>query len=169
MFSVTQTTIAARSVRLNTTTKRDVTRRYARAHTHSSSFSRRCIFFTALSLSLSLSEAPREFMLFHVMGSENVKLQKKKNAARALLLLESSLIREREKERDARPKKQSSRSRFLREKKFLERGKEALLERACSISCFGFFVNVYTFPTASKTRRRGGVFFFQTKKVNHTQ
>ena len=94
------------------------------------------------------------------MKWENVNLQKKKNAARALLLLEIVFdSREREKERDARPKKQSSRSRFLREKKFLERGKEALLERACSISCFVFFVNVYTFPTASKTRRRV-VFFF---------
>jgi len=157
MFSVTQTTIAARSVRLNTTTKRDVTRRYARTHTALLFLVGVC--FSPLSLFLSLSLKHLANIPRHVKW-ENVNLQKKKNAARALLLLEIVFdSREREKERDARPKKQSSRSRFLREKKFLERGKEALLERACSISCFVFFVNVYTFPTASKTRRRV-VFFF---------
>lgn len=85
--------------------------------------------------------------------------QKKKARARA----SSGIVRE--KERETRPK-QASRSRFLRTRK--SRQKEDV-SRERNLAFGGtrvlnfwvfFFVNVYTFPTAAKTRQRVVFFSF---------
>ena len=123
MFSVTQTTIAARSVRLNTTTKRDVTRRYARTHTALLFLVGVC--FSPLSLFLSLSLKHLANIPRHVKW-ENVNLQKKKNAARALLLLESSLIRERERRKEMRGRKNNLRARVFSARRSFSREEKKL-------------------------------------------
>ena len=101
------------------------------------------IYFSPLSFSLSIYiwSTSRAFCCFtNYVIPRHVKMWKcefaKKKTRRARFFWKSSLIRERRKE--MRPK-HSSRSRFLREKKFLERGK-AFLERkrACLISLFFF-------------------------------
>jgi len=122
------------------------------------------IYFSPLSFSLSIymKHLARVLLLHELCYStscENVKMwiRKKKNAPRALLL--EVVFDSREKERDAAetffalafsPREEVSWER----KSFF--GTQA---RVLNFLVF-FFINVYTFPTATKTRRQKGRIFF---------
>lgn len=131
------------------------------------SFSRRC-FQKALSLSVSLKYLARvgatsrnHVIPRHVMKCENVNSLLQKKNARALA---SSGI-EREGKRDAAETSFAlafSPHRQRRQKEDVSRERNLAFwgTRVLNFWVFFFFVNVYTFPTATKTRQRVVFFSF---------